>query len=174
MHCDAHGWRELRPFLAMGGIVLGAGLVLLVLSRPWWCACGRANPISLDAFSDHNSQHLFDPYSLTHLLKGLAYCGLVAWAIPRVPWGWGICLAVGLEAVWELAENSPFVIERYRTHTAARGYEGDEATSFFSQAAFLYLLCTLATAGDQKPVDGQGSAGSLCGRDGTGKPQEPT
>ena len=35
--------------------------VLLVLGRPWWCACGRANPISLDVFSDHNSQHLFDP-----------------------------------------------------------------------------------------------------------------
>jgi uncharacterized protein DUF2585 len=109
----------------MGGIVLGAGLLLLVLGRPWWCACGGPNPISVDAFSDHNSQHLFDLYSLTHLLKGLAYCGLIAWAFPRLPWSWGLCLAVGLEAVWELAENSPLVIERYRTHTTARGYQGD-------------------------------------------------
>jgi Protein of unknown function (DUF2585) len=114
-----------RPLLITGGIFALTGLLLLLFGRPLWCACGRPNPICLDAFSDHTSQHLFDPYSLCHLLKGLAYCGLVAWAFPRLPWQWGLCLAVGLEACWELVENSPFVIERYRTHTVAQNYQGD-------------------------------------------------
>jgi hypothetical protein len=73
----------------------------------------------------HNSQHLLDPYSFTHVLHGLIICGVLTWLAPRWPWRWGIVLAVVVEALWELIENSPFIIERYRAATASHGYMGD-------------------------------------------------
>jgi len=113
------------PSLATGGIVAAAVFILWLMDRPWWCSCGEPFPFSGDAFSRHNSQHLADPYTLAHSLKGLIYFGLFAWAFPKLPFAWGLTLAIGLESAWELIENSPPVIERYRTATIALGYQGD-------------------------------------------------
>jgi hypothetical protein len=40
--------------------------------------------------------------------------------LPRLPLAWTVVLATTLEALWEVAENSTFVIDRYRA-TAAHG-----------------------------------------------------
>ena len=66
-----------------------------------------------------------DPYSFTHLLHGFLLCGLLALTVPRLSVVWQLWLAVSIEAVWELIENSEFVIRRYREQTAALGYHGD-------------------------------------------------
>jgi hypothetical protein len=68
---------------------------------------------------------LFDPYSFTHILHGVLIWGLIAWGLPRLSPAWALPLAVCLEALWEILENSPFIIERYRTATIALGYQGD-------------------------------------------------
>jgi hypothetical protein len=115
---------------------LGPALVVLVIlaaavaleraeGRLWWCACGRPDLWWGDTRSAHNSQHPFDPYSFTHVLHGVLLCGLLGWAVPRLAPRWRLCLAVALEAVWEVVENSEFVIQRYRSATAALGYQGD-------------------------------------------------
>lgn len=117
--------RRWAPWLALASVLLLAALVLRLEGRPWWCACRQPTPFSLDASGPHNSQHLLDPYSLTHFVKGLLCCGLVFWVLPKFPWTWGLLLAIGLEAAWEVIENSPLVIERYRTATIAAGYQGD-------------------------------------------------
>jgi hypothetical protein len=113
------------PWVVMAVVLVAMACGLRAQGRLWWCACGRPVPWSGDARGPHNSQHLADPYTLTHVLHGLAFYGLLAWACPRVPVPWRLCVAVGLEALWELAENSAFVIARYRATTAALGYEGD-------------------------------------------------
>jgi Protein of unknown function (DUF2585) len=120
-----HRCRSLLPWLALAAVTAAAVLALRVEGRRWWCACGRPFLWSGDTQGAHNSQHLFDPYSFTHVLHGLALCGLLAWAGRRLAPAWRLVVAVGLEAVWEVAENSPFVIQRYRTATLAVGYEGD-------------------------------------------------
>ena len=91
----------------------------------WWCSCGRPVPWSGDIWSGHNSQHLADPYTLTHLLHGLIFYALLR---PSAGWlgsGTRLVLAVALESLWEVVENSEAVIERYRQATIALGYAGD-------------------------------------------------
>ena len=73
----------------------------------------------------HNSQHLFDPYSFTHVLHGFAFCWLLMIALPRVSASLQLSIAILMEAVWEVIENTQFVIDRYREATAALGYQGD-------------------------------------------------
>jgi hypothetical protein len=102
-----------------------AALQLRAQGRLWMCACGRALAWTRDAWSADNSQHLSDPYSFTHVLHGFIFCGLIVWALRRVAWQWQLALAVAVEALWEVVENSAFVINRYREATLALGYTGD-------------------------------------------------
>lgn len=99
--------------------------------RRWWCACGTITPFSTDAWGPHNSQHLFDPYSLTHALHGVFFCGVFALLFPTMSLRWRFHWAVILECGWEILENSHFVIERYRSATASLGYTGDSIVNSF-------------------------------------------
>ncbi|MES1213128.1 MAG: DUF2585 family protein [Singulisphaera sp.] len=113
------------PTLCLGAVLGVAGTWLRTSGRPWWCACEVPFLWSGDIQSSHNSQHLFDPYSFTHMLHGVIFFWLLAVLLPRVSVPWRFVGALTLEALWELLENSNLVIERYRTATMALGYEGD-------------------------------------------------
>jgi hypothetical protein len=117
--------RKSLPLLAIVAVLAAAAFELRVQGRLWLCACGRVTAWVGDAWSAETSQQLFDPYSFTHLLHGLAFCGLLALLLPRVSWRWRFVLAVAAEALWELIENTDIVINRYREATAALGYTGD-------------------------------------------------
>ncbi len=118
----------------IGGVTLGMVGVLWAMGRRAWCACGRAVPWSFDVWSSHNSQHLVDPYTLSHVLHGVVFF----WALSAA-WGaarggaaaaaardrLGFALGMVAEAAWEIAENTPAVIERYRETTASLDYYGD-------------------------------------------------
>lgn len=106
-------------------IVAVAALQLGHQGRSWWCSCGRPFLWAGDIWSSHNSQHLLDPYTFTHALHGFALCWLLALCIPRASEAWKLSLGILLEAIWEVFENTEFVIQRYRETTAALGYSGD-------------------------------------------------
>lgn len=112
-------------------IALSAGLIVFTLvylrwqGRVWWCACGHYWPISVTVNSPHNSQHLFDAYTFSHLLHGLLFFGLFWIFSDRISLGWRLFLSLLIECVWEMAENSPIVIDRYREGTVSLGYVGD-------------------------------------------------
>jgi hypothetical protein len=89
--------------------------------RLWWCSCGRLYLWTGDAYGPHTSQAPFDPYSLTHVLHGILYFGVLAWGIPRLAPAWRLWLALSAEALWEVLENSAFIIQRYRAETIALG-----------------------------------------------------
>jgi hypothetical protein len=118
-----HG--KLYPWLCAGIIVAVAALELHRQGRLWTCACGRVLAWTGDAWSAETSQHLFDPYSFTHLLHGFAFCGLLTLILPKLAARWRFCLAILFESVWEIVENTNYVINRYRETTAALGYTGD-------------------------------------------------
>jgi hypothetical protein len=63
-----------------------------------------------------------------------------------------LAIAVGIEAAWEIAENSPWVIEAYRKQALAAGYTGDsilnsvmDNVSMMTGFALAYLLPWRAT-----------------------------
>lgn len=106
-------------------ILVATALQLSRQGRLWTCSCGYTLLWTGDAWSSDNSQHVADPYSLTHVLHGFAFFGLLALLLPKL----GIALRFGIaiiaEAIWEVFENTNFVIQRYREATAALGYQGD-------------------------------------------------
>jgi hypothetical protein len=111
--------------LAIGAIFAVLTIVLRAEGHRWWCACGGLNPWAGDTHSSHNSQHLFDPYSFSHVSHGILFCGFCAWMFPRWAPGWRFVLALGVEALWEAVENTSFVINRYRAATMSLDYYGD-------------------------------------------------
>ena len=106
-------------------VVLLMTVLLRAQDRLFLCACGYFEIWTSDTCTSDNSQHLFDPYSFTHLLHGFLFFWLAMLLFKRFTTGWQLWIALLLESAWEVFENSRFVIERYRTATAALGYQGD-------------------------------------------------
>lgn len=134
--------RRMLPWLAIIVVLVGTALLLRSQGRLWWCSCDYLLLWSGDPWSSDNSQHLLDPYSFTHLLHGFVLCGLLALIVPRMSTLWQLWLAVSIEALWELIENSEFIIRRYREETAALGYHGDTIVNSLSDI----LMCGLGFA----------------------------
>jgi hypothetical protein len=129
--------RKTLPWLAIVAVLVVAAYQLRSQGRLWWCSCDYLLLWSGDPWSSDNSQHLLDPYSFTHVLHGFLFCGLIALIAPRLRRAWQLWLAISLEAVWEVVENSRFVIDRYREETAALGYQGDTIVNSLADI----LLC---------------------------------
>jgi hypothetical protein len=134
--------RRLGPWLAMAAVLAMAAYQLHQQGRLWICSCGYVLVWAGDIWSSDNSQHLFDPYSFTHLLHGFAYFWLLVLLLPRLDLPWRLWLAVLIEAVWETIENSNFIIQRYRETTLALGYQGDTIVNSLSDI----LMCGLGFA----------------------------
>ena len=123
-------WRgRSTPWVIILATLVAAALQLRAQGRLYAGGRGRFIFWVGDAWSSDTSQGLFDPYSFTHVLHGTAFCGLLTWGLPRLSWTWRLCLAVIAEAVWEIIENTDFVINRYREATAALGYTGDSVVN---------------------------------------------
>ena len=121
--------RQVWPYLATVAVLLWMVLQLRYQGRTWFCSCGQLLFWSGNVWSRHNSQHLLDPYSCTHLLHGIVFCGLVLCTAPRLSPSWRFFLAMSIECLWEVLENTTLVIDRYRATTAAVGYEGDSVVN---------------------------------------------
>ena len=114
-----------KIFLGVGAIFAIHAFVLWQLGQPVMCACGHLDLWHGVVTDSENSQHLFDWYSLSHIIHGILFYGLFTLLFPRLPVGYRLLLSIGLEAVWELVENSPWIINRYREQALAQGYFGD-------------------------------------------------
>ena len=141
-------------FLA-GALAIQAS-VLLVMGQPAICACGAVRPWTGDVLGPENSQQLSDWYSFSHVIHGMIFYAAARFALPRAPLLVWFVAAIGLEVGWELIENSPMVIERYRAQALAQGYVGDSvinslsdtvmAAIGFAAARWLPVRVTVATA----------------------------
>jgi len=120
-----------RALLLSVLLAICAIAILYAMGRPPICECGVVRLWTGAVNSPENSQQLSDWYTFSHIIHGMIfYCGAhLLWrrwnlfdgALSR----WAFPIAVALEASWELLENSPLVIDRYRSATANFGYAGD-------------------------------------------------
>jgi hypothetical protein len=118
------------PSVRSAWLLIGAALLFSVVTlyfqgRVWWCLSGDLTPWSWNIWSPHNSQHVIDPYSFTHVLHGILEFWLLSLLFPRLPLVWRLVIAVAIESSWEVVENSAYVIERYREGTISLNYFGD-------------------------------------------------
>jgi Protein of unknown function (DUF2585) len=117
--------KKAAPWLVLAGVLVFSSFILRFQGRLWICSCGYVVPWCGDINSSGNSQHLFDPYTFTHIIHGFLFLGLAQILWPRLEESWKIVAALSLEALWEVIENSAYIIERYRSQTISLGYTGD-------------------------------------------------
>ena len=113
-------------------IVVVQALVLHLMGRVWICSCGTVRVWVGDIRSSELSQQLFDWYTPSHIVHGILFYGMLWLLLPRTPVLVRLAIAVGIEASWEIAENSPWVIEAYRKQALAAGYTGDSILNSLS------------------------------------------
>src|SRR6476620_2688939 len=105
--------------IASVAIVVGAELAM---GRSLFGPDGRFGWWSGDIWSSENSQRVADAYTFSHICHGMITYGFLFLFARRIPLPYRFLLAVVIESAWEILENSPLIINRYREATIALGY----------------------------------------------------
>lgn len=118
---------------------------LYLMGRDPICSCGYVKLFESATNIEGNSQHIADWYAPSHIIHGFLFY-LVGWILMRrASFGARLNLALAIEIAWELLENSPLVIERYRTATMAITYHGDSILNSAMDSLFMVLGFSIAS-----------------------------
>jgi hypothetical protein len=138
-------WPGRRAWIATLALFAVAVAILFAMDRPPMCTCGTIKLWHGVVQSSENSQHIADWYAPSHFTHGLLMAG-AAWLLWRkwrlfggAPAAYALPIAVVVEAAWEIAENTPLVINRYREATISLGYTGDSIVNSAADIGWMTL-----------------------------------
>lgn len=132
-----------KAWIATGVLLLGTLAILFAMDRPPICECGEIRLWHGVVQSSGNSQHITDWYSPSHFTHGLimaffAWLLWEKWALfGGKPAKWALPIAVAVEAIWEITENTPMIIDRYREVTISWGYAGDSIVNSMADIGWM-------------------------------------
>lgn len=136
--------RQARTAVAALLIVAAAAVLLFLMGRPPICTCGTIGLWVSQPNSSRTSQMLSDWYSLSHIVHGFLFYAFLLLVARKWPVERRFLAAVAIETLWEVIENTPMVINRYREETAALGYNGDSVINSVSDIAMMAVGFLLA------------------------------
>ena len=146
--------RRLTPHrvaaIATLAVIFASLAILLAMGRPPICPCGSVKLWHGVVQSNQNSQQISDWYTFSHITHGLIMYA-AAWLLWR-RWGlfggtparWALPIAVIVEAAWEVVENTPMIIDRYREVTVSWGYTGDSVVNSIADIGWMVAGFLLA------------------------------
>jgi len=129
--------RTTRAALAALLIIAATSAVLLAMGRPAICTCGEIDLWVGSGDSPRTSQMLADWYSPSHVIHGFLFYAALWLVARRRPVERRFLAALAMECAWELLENTPWAIERYREATIAVGYTGDSVLNTMSDIGMM-------------------------------------
>jgi hypothetical protein len=112
-------------------------LWLVGMGRSAICSCGVVSFWQAGSTAVENSQQFADPYSFLHVIFGIGLFLLFRWLRPT----WRVSdlalLALFSSTIWEVVENTPWVIELMNNAAnAAPDYDGDSILNSLADTGF--------------------------------------
>src|SRR3989344_797610 len=113
-------------------ILLITGGIELYMGRLPFGPDGRFGWWEPSVWSSENSQRVTDAYTFSHLIHGMLFYAFLWLVARKMPLRYRLLIAMLMEAGWEILENSPIIINRYREVTISLGYVGDSVLNSLS------------------------------------------